>query len=88
MKTIWKYQLEITDEQSLMMPEGAKILTAQIQQETLCLWALVDPIIPKQLRKIEIIGTGNPIYDLERKYISTVQMAAGKLIFHLFEKLS
>jgi len=38
-KTTWKYPLEITDEQNLMMPEGAEILTAQMQGGTLCLWA-------------------------------------------------
>ena len=89
MNIIWKYPLEIVEEQSLMMPEGSEILTAQIQQKVLCLWALVYSTRPQQLRKIEIIGTGNYIDEnVKRKYISTVQMADGKLIFHVFEKLS
>ena len=85
-KTTWKYPLEITDEQNLMMPEGAEILTAQIQGGTLCLWALVNPAAPKQRRTIEILGTGNPAPDVERKYISTAQMAGGSLIWHVFER--
>lgn len=79
--------LEITDEQNLMMPEGAEILTAQIAGgASLCLWALVNPDAPKQRRVIEILGTGNPAPDVERRYISTVQMAGGALIWHIFER--
>ena len=87
MKTVWKFPLEIADEQNLMMPECAEILTAQMQGGTLCLWALVNPDAPKQRRIIEILGTGNPAPDTERKYISTAQIAGGLLIWHVFEKL-
>lgn len=59
-RTIWKYPLKVTDTQDVMMPEGADILTAQMQGVTLCLWALVNPDAPKQRREIEVLGTGNP----------------------------
>lgn len=85
MKTIWKFPLELTDDQIVMMPDEAEILTVQIQELSLCLWALVDPRLPMLRRKIEIIGTGNPAIDRERKYISTVQMADGALVWHFFE---
>lgn len=83
--TICKYQLSITDEQDIMVPEGAELLTAQLQGGALCLWALVNPAAPKQRRIIEIIGTGNPAPAAERKYIATVQMAGGSLVWHVFE---
>ena len=86
MKTTWKFRLELADEQTLMMPEGAEILSAQMQGETLCMWALVEPDAPKQRRVIEIIGTGNPASDTDRRYISTVQMCSGALVWHIFEK--
>lgn len=86
-KTIWKYQLNITDTQNVMMPEGAEILTAQIQNGCgLCLWALVNPEAPKQRREIEILGTGNPAPNANRRYISTVQMQGGNLVWHIFER--
>lgn len=42
MRTIWKYPLEATDHQELMIPSGAKILDAQFQAGQLCLWAMVN----------------------------------------------
>lgn len=48
MKTIWKFELKVGDKQTVEMPEGAEILTAQFQGDTLCLWALVRVIIPSR----------------------------------------
>jgi hypothetical protein len=87
MKTIWKYELEIKDEQEVMMPKGAEILIAQTQKKLLCIWALVDPLVSTlEIRYIGIYGTGNPMPDKERmQYISTFQLYDGTLIFHIFE---
>jgi len=89
MKTIWKFNLNIEDEQKVVMPKDAKILTAQMQKDTLCLWALVDTDITviDENRYIGIYGTGNPIPAPEniKKYISTFQLHDGGLIFHIFE---
>lgn len=86
-RTIWKYPLGITDTQNLMLPEGAEILSAQMQGETLCLWALVNPDAPKQRREIEVLGTGNPAPEAARRYIATVQSHTSALVWHIFEKL-
>ena len=89
MKKIFKYPLEITDTQFVELPLGAEILTAQIQGDQLCLWAIVNtlPGAVKKNRRIEIIGTGNPMPTGELKYISTFQMMGGGLIFHVFENI-
>ena len=87
-KTIWKFELETTDKQTLKMPVGAKILTVQTQNEKPCLWALVDPNAEKEDRFIEVFGTGHPIgcdMGVDRKYISTYQLRGGSLVFHVFE---
>lgn len=85
---IWKYQLEITDDQVISMPTGAEILTVQMQNGKPCLWALVDPNEEtKTYRLIQIYGTGNPIPDGNRRYISTIQIFNGDLIFHVFERV-
>jgi len=86
--TIWKFPLAITDRQTVTMPEGARILNAQMQGQTLCLWALVNPAAPGKDREIEVLGTGNPAPDENRCYISTTQMHGGALVWHVFEILA
>jgi len=87
MKRIYKYPLELTDTQFVELPLGAEILTVQMQGDRLCLWAMVNtlPEAIKKNRRIEIIGTGNPVPTGVLKYISTFQMMGGGLIFHAFE---
>lgn len=87
MKKIYKYQLEVTDTQFIELPLGAEILTAQMQGDQLCLWAMVNTLSDAitKIRRIEIIGTGNPVPTGDLKYISTFQILGGSLIFHVFE---
>ena len=42
-KTIWKYQLDTTDKQTITMPFGAEILSVQMQGLNPCMWVLVNP---------------------------------------------
>jgi len=88
MNTIWKFELEIVDEQVIAMPEFASILCAQEQGGKLCLWAKVVTDKKLENRVIRIIGTGNPVHDADQMvgYIDTVQI--GKFVWHVFEKLS
>jgi hypothetical protein len=82
---IWKFPLEITDEQTVTAPVGALPLTAQFQHGSLQLWALVNDKsqIMAPLR-IGIFGTGNPLPDAPGRYLSTFQLDGGALIFHVF----
>jgi hypothetical protein len=41
--TIWKFELEVTDLQEVVMPSGAEILSVGNQDGKLCLWAMVSP---------------------------------------------
>lgn len=89
MKTIWKFPLDITDSQTILMPKGAELLIAQLQGGQGCLWALVDDAAPREERTIEIHGTGNPIHQdmgIERKYIGTFQQEA--FVWHVFERIN
>jgi len=88
-KTIWKYELEVTDKQFIRMPKDAELLSVQNQNEKPCLWALVKPNTATEERCFEVFGTGNPIHcdmGVDRKYIGTFQMQKGALVFHLFER--
>lgn len=75
--------MKIAGYQEVAMPEDAKILTAQMQDGVLCLWAMVSEPLPKEIRYITIIGTGHPIGSEYLIYIATVQ--AGPLVWHVFE---
>lgn len=69
------------------MPKGADILTVQAQDQTPCLWAMVNPENESDLRIIEIFGTGDPIHETgkRRRYIGTFQIKGGESVFHVFE---
>lgn len=87
MKKIFKYELDITDHQTVTMPADAQILTIQNQGPRVQLWALVDPERPNVYRKIECHGTGNPIpQPNELTYIASVQTHQGQFIWHFFER--
>lgn len=87
MKKIYKYPIEIQDEQVVLLPTGAKILTVQTQGGKACLWAMVNPTIPNDMAvTIRIFGTGHTIQDADRlEYIGTIQMCGGALVFHVFK---
>lgn len=89
MKTIWKYPLEITDEQVVEMPQGANILSVQSQGSQLCLWAIVFPNrASMRERTITIYGTGHAMRtDCEEKFLATVQQDGGALVWHVFERV-
>lgn len=87
-QSIWKFELSNSDTQNISMPKGAEILTAQVQNGTPYIWALVDTIAETEIRTIEIFGTGSPILSdmgTSRKYISTIQLLDGRFIVHVFE---
>ena len=88
-KQIWKFTIN-PNKIIVEMPKDAEILTIQTQNETPCIWALVNPENEKELRHFEVYGTGHDIhYDMgiERKYINTFQLYGGSLVFHLFERV-
>lgn len=87
-ETVYKYSLEIKDEQMVLLPIGARILTVQQQNNNIFLWALVNSTASEeQAFTIRIHGTGHAISDSdELEYINTVQLYGGKLVFHVFVK--
>ena len=83
MKTIYKYPLEITDEQTVSMPIGAQVLSAQMQGNNLCIWALVDSDNFNCDRRVRIFGTGNTVVlDDNWKFVGSVQERI--FVWHIF----
>lgn len=87
MKTIYKYQLQTVDEQSIPMPYGAEVLCVQVQFNNPVLYAIIDTEEKTKIYKSFIIsGTGHELPSLsDKKYIGTYQLFNGNLVFHVFE---
>jgi hypothetical protein len=83
---IYKYVVPIADNFIIQMPLGAEILTFQSQYDVPTLWAAVWKNSSIEDRKFSIIGTGHEIdMDMVKKFIGTIQMMKGNLVWHLFE---
>jgi hypothetical protein len=84
---VFKYEIPIADESKIRLPIGAQILSVGQQNKGIYLWALVDPGEQRTKQHIfRIAGTGHEIADMaEWKFIGTVMMYDGALVFHVFE---
>lgn len=86
MRTIWKYELEVTRRQDIEMPKGSVILSLHVQGGIPCIWVECDPDAEKELRSFEIKGTGHAIEQgVNRRYIGSFQLRGGNYVGHLFE---
>ena len=85
MKTIHKFTLDLADSQTIQMPEGASVLSLQLQYGQPCLWALVDTAKPLTPRHFITRGTGHPVPSEWFSYVGTYQLQGGDLVFHVLE---
>lgn len=84
MRAVWKYEVPVEDRFAVLMPEGATVLTVQLQVGQPCLWCLVDPHAAPVQREFVVRGTGHPFQETSQgRYVGTVQM--GALVWHYFE---
>lgn len=85
-QVVYKYPLNpMQTRQTITLPVGAQILSVQLQNLGMMLWALVDPESKKtEERSICIYGTGHAIYH-DVRHISTLLINDGTLVLHVFE---
>lgn len=89
MKTIHKQTLAIIRTQKIHIPKNSKILSVGNQKENLCIWYACD-VRSAELDeiKIRIFGTGHEIEnDFDGKFINTVIMHNGDLVWHVFQEI-
>lgn len=85
MNTIYKFELQEASKQSIKIPKGFRILNLGIQNDNICVWAMVDSESPSELVSFEIYGTGHEIIeDANRRYIGTVIKTYTGLVWHVF----
>jgi hypothetical protein len=90
MTVIWKFRLPPYDDRGMVtywpvveMPQGARVLTLQMQDDEPTLWAVVEPEAPPELRQFVIVGTGHEVPAGTGGYVGSWQWPS--LVFHLFE---
>lgn len=84
MKSIYKYELVVSDEFKLLIPSGAKFLSVQVQNNKPCLWALVEPRNELKHYRFRCFGTGHNIDEPGLKYLGTTQAVHGTFVWHFF----
>ena len=86
-KKILKYPIPIKDESQIDLPIGSKILSAVEQNDTIVMYAMVNTeITDVRPVTVRVIGTGNLIENqmTEFKFLGTVNMHRGLLMWHVF----
>lgn len=81
MNAIWKYPIQ--DGETEFEAPIEEFLTIQMQDDTPCVWAIVNPgKVPKKY-KVVLVGTGWELQKIDAsKYIGTVQIE--ELVWHCF----
>lgn len=84
---MWKYPLTAWEsgQFGIEMPDGAELLTLQVQHGVPTLWARVNEARAKVRRMFIVVGTGHDAGSPNNKYVGTFQVHDGALIFHVFE---
>lgn len=90
MRSIYKYN--ISTDNGIIKGPITKLLTAQVQNGAIVIWAEVDTDKPERKFQIVPIGTGWPLDPPAGKdcildthtYIDTVQLAGGSLVLHIY----
>lgn len=84
MKTIFKYSFPHTTESfGISLPKGAEIVHVEQQRGEYCMWAIVDTNNELEVRRFEIVGTGQAI-PASSVYVRTWQIGS-LFVWHLFE---
>lgn len=83
-RVIYKYEFKSFGIHYRMIPEGGRVLCADSQQETPCVWVLCDPDKPKEEVKFFVVGTGAIIEKTNLdKYVGTVLTHGDNLVCHI-----
>lgn len=78
---IYKYPLDLADQQTISMPEGAEMLSIGQSRDQIILWVMADPAAALRDYVFRIVGTGNEVPD-GLQYLGTVQQST--YAWHIF----
>lgn len=88
MNSVYKYQLETTSIQNVMLPFSAEILSVECQGDNIVLYAFVDTTeTKKKIAEVRVYGTGHTVaHGVGFRFIGTAKMHNGNLMWHVFVK--
>jgi hypothetical protein len=82
---IYKYELQVEDQQSIEMPKGAQIISISSQFGIPCIWAIVDENAKKESRIFHTYGTGQTFYPKGATFVGTYFLNGGAIVYHVFD---
>lgn len=87
-EVIFKYPLQMIDNQIIKVPKGTEPLSVMVQNGQPCLWCKVDRTESDCFTEItvQMAGTGQPRNHLG-KFISSFMLNDGEFVFHVFYKV-
>jgi hypothetical protein len=86
---VGKYPLLTEPEQVLELPATTRIISVAEQRNEIVLYAIVDLSEAEQSKhKVWVIGTGHPLPEQAAlgRFLGTVNLYSGSLMFHVFTK--
>lgn len=89
-EVIWKIEIPAKGDSSIEIPHMGEILSVGSQGDFIYMWVKFPEEYKERLdiRHFEVYGTGHFIPGgINRKFIGTVHLYGGSLVFHIFEKV-
>lgn len=91
MRAVWKFPLDVADEQIIEWPAFTTPLCVQVQHGSPCIWADVETTQSPDRRRIVIKGTGHNVAveggeedGASLVYLGTFQLYSGAYVGHVF----
>lgn len=84
-RAVYKYPLEITDEQVIRVSEEHRVVLVGLQHGVPTIWIEVDPSAPQPPHRFFVHGTGHPIVP-GAVHVGSFQQAA--FVWHVYEEVS
>lgn len=87
MSLIYKYTLDVENVQIIEMPKGAVLLHVASVNDSICLWAQVDPEAPMVKRRFGLGGTGKGFIEHagDGGYVGCAITMRGLHVWHVFD---
>lgn len=84
---IWKTQLHVTAQQSVLVPQGTEFVSVGAQNDSPVAWFACDPDANLVRRQIFMVATGRDIPGSNEQlhFIGTITLS-GHVVLHVFEE--
>lgn len=87
MRTIYKYKLDVCDQQTVSVPQDFILLKIGVQKDSICMWGECESDMPMRTMDIRCFGTGHRIPDIPLRYLGSAITEDGFFVWHFYEKL-